>query len=57
VHVWTEFETLAYRVDERIATITLNRPDKMNAFNGQMMHDLRRRSTQPTRTMMSVPWS
>jgi len=37
----TEFETLAYRVDERIATITLNRPDKMNAFNGQMMHDLR----------------
>jgi enoyl-CoA hydratase/carnithine racemase len=37
----TEFETLAYGVEERIATITLNRPDKMNAFNGQMMQDLR----------------
>jgi enoyl-CoA hydratase/carnithine racemase len=37
----TEFDTLAYSVEERIATITLNRPDKMNAFNGQMMRDLR----------------
>jgi enoyl-CoA hydratase/carnithine racemase len=37
----TEFETLAYGVEDRIATITLNRPDKMNAFNGQMMLDLR----------------
>src|ERR1700722_18831617 len=36
-----EFETLAYGVEERIATITLNRPDRMNAFNGQMMQDLR----------------
>ncbi len=34
------FETLLYAVDDGIATITLNRPDKMNAFNPVMMQDL-----------------
>jgi enoyl-CoA hydratase/carnithine racemase len=34
------FETLLYSVEDGIATITLNRPDKMNAFTGQMMVDL-----------------
>lgn len=34
------FETLLYSLDEGIATITLNRPDKLNAFNTQMMKDL-----------------
>jgi len=34
------FETLLYSVEEGIATITLNRPDKLNAFNTQMMKDL-----------------
>lgn len=32
--------TLLVDIDENIATITLNRPEKLNAFNGQMMHDL-----------------
>ena len=34
------FETLAYAVEDGIATITLNRPDKLNAFNTQMMKDM-----------------
>ena len=34
------FETLLYDVEDGIATITLNRPDKLNAFTNQMMHDL-----------------
>jgi enoyl-CoA hydratase/carnithine racemase len=34
------FETLLYSVEDGIATITLNRPDKLNAFNTQMMKDM-----------------
>lgn len=34
------YETIAYDVADRIATITLNRPDRLNAFTAQMMVDL-----------------
>ncbi|HYG27568.1 MAG TPA: crotonase/enoyl-CoA hydratase family protein [Caulobacteraceae bacterium] len=34
------FETLLYSVEDGVATITLNRPDRMNAFTTQMMVDL-----------------
>jgi enoyl-CoA hydratase/carnithine racemase len=34
------FETLLYDVADGVATITLNRPDKLNAFNTQMMKDM-----------------
>ncbi len=36
----TDFDTLYIEIDEQIATITLNRPDKLNTFNGRMMQDL-----------------
>ncbi len=36
------FETLTVSVAERIATVRLNRPEKMNAMNLAMWHDLRR---------------
>lgn len=35
-----EFSEILYDVADHIATITLHRPDKMNAFTGTMMHEL-----------------
>jgi enoyl-CoA hydratase/carnithine racemase len=35
-----QFDTLRYEVEARILTITLNRPDRMNAFNGRMCDEL-----------------
>ena len=34
------FETIKYEVKDKILTITLNRPDRLNAFTGEMMNDL-----------------
>ncbi|MEZ5218449.1 MAG: enoyl-CoA hydratase-related protein [Ilumatobacteraceae bacterium] len=34
------YETIRYEVDEEIATITLDRPDKMNAWTPQMAEEL-----------------
>lgn len=36
----SEFEQIRYDVADRIATITLHRPDRMNAFTGRMTHEL-----------------
>ena len=35
-----DFSQILYDVDEHIATITLHRPDRLNAFTGTMMHEL-----------------
>jgi enoyl-CoA hydratase/carnithine racemase len=35
-----DFQDIIYEVNDGIATITLNRPDKMNAFTGRMMHEI-----------------
>ena len=34
------FETILYDVAERVATITLNRPDRLNAVNTTVIHEL-----------------
>jgi enoyl-CoA hydratase/carnithine racemase len=34
------YETIRSAVENRIQTITLSRPDKLNAFTGPMMQDL-----------------
>jgi enoyl-CoA hydratase/carnithine racemase len=36
-----QFETIRYEVEERIATITLDRPDKLNAVSPRMVRELR----------------
>ncbi len=34
-----DFELITYDKSDGIATITLNRPDRMNAFTGQMIEE------------------
>jgi enoyl-CoA hydratase/carnithine racemase len=36
-----QFESIRYEVDDRIATITLNRPDRLNALSPAMIGELR----------------
>jgi enoyl-CoA hydratase/carnithine racemase len=35
-----QFETIKLEIADKVAVLTLNRPDKMNAFTGQMMLDV-----------------
>lgn len=35
-----DFEQIRYEVSDHVATITLHRPDAMNAFTGTMMHEI-----------------
>ncbi len=35
-----DYQQIQYHVEDRVLTITLNRPDRMNAFTGVMMNEL-----------------
>lgn len=35
-----DYTDITYEVSDRIATITMNRPDKLNAFTSTMMHEM-----------------
>lgn len=37
----SSFETIRYEVADRVATLTLNRPDRLNSFNDQMHREVR----------------
>jgi len=35
-----QYTQIRYEVADRVATITLDRPEQLNAFTGTMMHEL-----------------
>ena len=41
-----EFNTIIYEVKDNIATITLNRPDRMNAWTLEMMDEVTIRAVE-----------
>ena len=40
VHGIMDYQTIKYEIEENILTITLNRPEKLNAFNNDMLEEL-----------------
>ena len=45
----SEQELILYEVDKRIATITINRPDKAHAFNYPMLKKMHEKSIKSER--------
>ena len=36
----TDYQQISYEVEDQVATITLDRPDQLNAFTARMMHEM-----------------
>jgi enoyl-CoA hydratase/carnithine racemase len=44
------FSAIRYEVEDGVCTVTLNRPDRLNAVTPTMVNELARRGTAPTPT-------
>ena len=51
--VATSFEDILYEVADARATITINRPDRLNAFRSQTIRELAEASRRPLTTRPS----
>ena len=51
-----DLETVNVRRDGAAATIELNRPETLNAWNAQLGHDLLAAVSEAPRTTASAPW-
>jgi hypothetical protein len=52
----SDFEQIRYEVRDSVLTITLHRPERLNAFTETMADELVRLSTAPTPTTTSAWW-
>lgn len=51
-----EFTDITYEIDNGLAWITINRPDRYNAFRARTSTSWCSRSSSPGRTTRSVWW-
>ncbi|MEZ4482924.1 MAG: hypothetical protein R3B97_17655 [Dehalococcoidia bacterium] len=51
------YEAILYEVEDRVATITLNKPERLNAFDDQMLADWHDAIVAADRIPASVPSS
>ena len=47
----SEYKQILYAKENRIATVTLNRPEKLNAYSEIMVHEILGRWPMPAMTM------
>ena len=50
---WDHFR---FAIDDGVATVTLDRPDRLNALTFDVYADLRDRSPRSSIATMSAPW-
>jgi Enoyl-CoA hydratase (EC 4.2.1.17) len=49
------YQDILYGVEDRVATVTLNRPDRMNAWTPTMEREVREAMAPPRTTTASAP--